>query len=151
AVMNIGGVIEQYAPPEEILRDPATAFVVDFVGAERGLKRLALITVADIKTEEGPVVPRTSAAEEARAVIDRFGLGWATGVDEDGRLVGWVEEEAREGKQRGDEVEPRRFGAYVTRASSLREALDSIVTSRTNVAVVADDGDRYVGILTVER
>jgi osmoprotectant transport system ATP-binding protein len=151
AVMNIGGVIEQYAPPEEILREPATGFVVDFVGAERGLKRLALIRVADIKTEEGPVVSRPATVEEARAVIDRFALGWTTVVDEEGRLLGWLDEEALDGKQRVDEVTPRRFGAYVTRDSSLREALDSIVTSRTNVAVVADEGDRYTGILTVER
>jgi predicted transcriptional regulator len=45
----------------------------------------------------------------------------------------------------------RKFSAYVTADSSLRQALDSIVTSRTNVAVVASQGQRYVGILTLER
>ena len=35
--------------------------------------------------------------------------------------------------------------------TSLRQALDSIVTSRTQVAVVAADGQRYNGILTLER
>src|SRR5206468_11814533 len=34
AIMNIGGVVEQYAPPEEILRAPANEFVERFVGAE---------------------------------------------------------------------------------------------------------------------
>src|SRR5438309_614840 len=33
AILNIGGVREQYAPPEEILREPANEFVTDFVGA----------------------------------------------------------------------------------------------------------------------
>src|SRR5688572_16774702 len=37
AILNKGGVVEQYAPPEEILRAPAGEFVKDFVGAERGL------------------------------------------------------------------------------------------------------------------
>jgi hypothetical protein len=50
-----------------------------------------------------------------------------------------------------EEIEPKRFSAYVTADSSLREALDSIVSSRTNVAVVAGEGERYLGILTVER
>ena len=36
-------------------------------------------------------------------------------------------------------------------ADSLRQALDSIVTSRTRVAVVASEGHRYLGILTLER
>jgi hypothetical protein len=39
----------------------------------------------------------------------------------------------------------------VTGRSSLREALDSIVTSRTNVAVVVTEAQRYRGILTLDR
>jgi osmoprotectant transport system ATP-binding protein len=48
AILNVSGVLEQYAPPEEILRAPANTFVEEFVGAERGLKRLALIKVSEI-------------------------------------------------------------------------------------------------------
>ncbi len=80
----------------------------------------------------------------------RFGLDWAT-VVEDGRLRGWVDQSALEGRATVGEVEPRKFSAYVASNSSLRQALDSIVTSRTQVAVVAGDGDRYLGILTLER
>ena len=151
AILNKGGVIEQYAPPEEILREPANAFVEDFVGAERGLKRLALIRVSDIKVEEGPVVRESATATEARKEMERFGLDWATVVADDGRLRGWVDVAALRGKKRVVETEPRKFGAYVTAADSLRQALDSIVTSRTQVAVVATDADRYLGILTLER
>ena len=72
-------------------------------------------------------------------------------VVDEGKLLGWVDRASLDGRASLQEVTPRRFSAYVTADSSLREALDSIVTSRTNVAVVADDGDRYLGILTVER
>jgi CBS domain containing-hemolysin-like protein len=34
---------------------------------------------------------------------------------------------------------------------SLRQALDSIVTSSTNVAVVVDADGHYLGILTLDR
>jgi osmoprotectant transport system ATP-binding protein len=54
AILNVGGILEQYAPPEEILRAPANTFVADFVGEERGLKRLGLIAVRDIALEPGP-------------------------------------------------------------------------------------------------
>jgi osmoprotectant transport system ATP-binding protein len=151
AILNVGGVLEQYAPPEEILRAPANVFVEEFVGAERGLKRLALIEVSQIGVDEGPAVSPAMTAKEAGEVMDRFGLDWATVVDDDGRLLGWVDRAALEGYQKVGEVTPRKFSAYVTVDSSLREALDSIVTSRTNVAVVAGEGDRYIGILTVER
>jgi len=150
AILNRGAIIEQYAPPEEILRDPSTDFVKEFVGAERGLKRLALIKVSDIQVEDGPVVSPDTAAEEARRVIAASPFDW-TSVVRDGELLGWVDLELLEGCARVGDAQPRPFSAYVTAGSSLRQALDSIVTSRTQVAVVATEGQRYLGILTLER
>jgi osmoprotectant transport system ATP-binding protein len=151
AILNVGGVLEQYAPPEEILREPANEFVEDFVGAERGLKRLALIKVSQIEVEQGPVVKPSTSAEEARREMEQYGLDWATEVDQDGKLLGWIDGSSLEGGQPVGDAEPRKFSAYVTVDSSLRQALDAIVTSRTQVAVVADKDDRYLGILTLER
>ena len=150
AILNVGGIVEQFAPPEEILRTPNNRFVEEFVGSERGLKRLALIKVSEIGVEDGPVVGRNGSVEEALAAMKRFGMDWVTVVD-GGKLSGWVDRATLDGRGSVSEVAPRRFSAYVTADSSLREALDSIVTSRTNVAVVADDRDRYLGVLTVER
>jgi osmoprotectant transport system ATP-binding protein len=150
AILNIGGVLEQLAAPEKILRAPANQFVERFVGAERGLKRLALIKVGDIQVQEGPVVPPTATAEEARKEMARFGFDWVS-VVEDGELLGWVDASSLDGAATVKEATPRRFSAAVTGRDSLRQALDSIVTSHTNVAVVLDEGQRYVGILTLEQ
>ncbi|MEP6695193.1 MAG: ABC transporter ATP-binding protein, partial [Chloroflexota bacterium] len=51
AVMR-GGKLVQYAPPGDLLSHPANDFVAEFVGSDRGLKRLALLTVggADLDT-----------------------------------------------------------------------------------------------------
>src|SRR5262249_16766383 len=49
AVLQQGGVLAQYASPEELLTRPASDFVARFVGADRGLKRLALDSVADVE------------------------------------------------------------------------------------------------------
>jgi osmoprotectant transport system ATP-binding protein len=149
-ILNVGGVVEQFAAPEEILRVPANRFVEQFVGAERGLKRLALIKVSDIEVQEGPVVAPSASAEEARKEMARLGFDWVS-VVQDGRLLGWVDPAALDGPATVGEATPRRFSAYVNPKSSLRQALDSIVTSHTNVAVVLDDGQRYLGILTVEQ
>jgi osmoprotectant transport system ATP-binding protein len=150
AILNVGGILEQYDTPEAILRAPANEFVEQFVGAERGLKRLALIPVSAIEVEDGPVVSPDATAAEARNVIERFGLGWAS-VVADGELLGWIDEASLKGAQTALEAGPRKFSAYVTERDSLRQALDSIVTSRTNVAVVVTEGQRYKGILTLER
>ncbi|MEX0754821.1 MAG: ABC transporter ATP-binding protein [Actinomycetota bacterium] len=150
ALLNVGGVLEQFAPPEEILRTPVDAFVEEFLGSERGLKRLALIKVADIRVEDGPVVAPTATAEQARAVIAASPFDWVSVVD-GAELLGWVEGSSLDGVETVAEARPRRFSAYVTASDSLRTALDSIVTSRTQVAVVATEGQRYRGILTLER
>jgi osmoprotectant transport system ATP-binding protein len=150
AILNVGGILEQYAPPEEILREPANEFVERFVGEERGLKRLALIKVSQIDVEDGPVVSPSDSADSARKLMSESGFAWVS-VIEDGELLGWVDEEALRGVERVAETTSRKFGAYVTQDDSLRQALDAIVTSRTNVAVVVSEGQRYLGILTLGR
>ncbi|HVD70404.1 MAG TPA: ABC transporter ATP-binding protein [Actinomycetota bacterium] len=150
AILNVGAKLEQYAPAEEILREPANDFVREFVGAERGLKRLALIKVGDIPLEDGPVVAPTATADQARQAIEDGGFDFVS-VIADGELLGWVDRDMLAGKATVADSTPRPFTAYVTARDSLRQALDSIVTSRTGVAVVATEGQRYKGILTLER
>jgi osmoprotectant transport system ATP-binding protein len=149
AILQRGAKVAQYDTPEAILRAPAGAFVKEFVGAERGLKRLALIPVSGIEVEEGPVVGSEATPMEAAREMDRFGTDWVSVVD-DGELLGWVDRDMLEGVGRVGDGAPRKFSAYVTEQDSLRQALDSIVTSLTRVAVVVTEGQRYKGILTVE-
>jgi osmoprotectant transport system ATP-binding protein len=47
AVMRAGKLV-QYAPPGELLAHPVNEFVAQFVGSDRGLKRLALLTVGGV-------------------------------------------------------------------------------------------------------
>jgi len=150
AILNIGAKVEQYAPPEEILRAPASDFVSRFVGAERGLKRLALISVADVEIEPGPVVQRTASQDEARRAMREAGTEWVV-VLEGEKLLGWIDWWMMEGGRDVAAVEPREFAAIVTPGSSLRTALDIIVQSRTHVAVVVDNDNGYQGIVTLDR
>ena len=54
AVLKKGGVLAQYATPAELLLEPVDAFVEDFVGADRALKRLALLRVRDVDLWKAP-------------------------------------------------------------------------------------------------
>ena len=53
AILREGGVLAQYATPEELLAHPADEFVARFVGADRGLKRLSLTKLGDLELEPG--------------------------------------------------------------------------------------------------
>ena len=76
AVMR-GGALVQYAPPGELLARPADDFVAQFVGADRGLKRLGLLTVggADVDASidrasvdrNAPVLARSTTLRDALA------------------------------------------------------------------------------------
>ncbi|GAA1848903.1 ABC transporter ATP-binding protein [Brevibacterium marinum] len=48
AILKPGGMLAQYGTPTEVLTQPADDFVAEFLGAERGLKRLALTTVGEV-------------------------------------------------------------------------------------------------------
>jgi osmoprotectant transport system ATP-binding protein len=56
-ILREGGRLAQYDAPETILANPADDFVAHFVGADRGLKRLALRRLEDVQLDP---VPRTN-------------------------------------------------------------------------------------------
>ena len=51
AILREGGVLAQYASPDELLANPADDFVARFVGPDRALKRLALTRLSDIELD----------------------------------------------------------------------------------------------------
>ena len=148
AVMSQGGHLEQYAPPAELLANPANDFVVDFLGAERGLKRLALIPVSEVKADPGPVVGPEDDAARAQQVARAAETDWVVVVDGDRVVRGWVPVD--EVTTRAGDVSPRPFATVVSATDSLRAALDAMITSKTGVAVRVSGGQHYEGILTQE-
>jgi osmoprotectant transport system ATP-binding protein len=151
AVLNVGGKLEQYEPPVDLLAHPANDFVVDFLGEDRGLKRLALIPVSAAELQPGPTVDVSSTVANARAVMQREGTDWVAVLDE-GRPRGWIGAEQLAGHERVSEIDPTRFPVAVLPSDSLRHALDALVNSPTQVVlVVAPETDRYLGLLDVGR
>jgi osmoprotectant transport system ATP-binding protein len=147
AIMAVGGVLAQAAPPAEILSEPASEFVADFLGEERGLKRLALMTVSEIVPGDGPVAEVGDDGAVARAAMAKHNVEWF-GVCERGRILGWLWADDMQTRVTADGVRP--FRAVVRPQTTLRKALDGIVGSLTNVAVVEDDDGRYRGMVRVE-
>jgi osmoprotectant transport system ATP-binding protein len=150
AVLNVGGALEQYEPPVDLLAHPASDFVLEFLGADRGLKRLALIPVSAAELQPGPTVDIGSTVMNARAVMTREGTDWVAVLD-NGLPRGWISASQLDGLHQIDEIEPTRFPVAVHPSDSLRHALDALVNSPTQVVIVVDDDDRYLGLLDVGR
>ncbi len=158
AILNVGGVLEQIDPPEDLLRDPANDFVADFLGDDRGIKRLSLMRVGQSRLSRGPVVAPSDTAGRARQVMATEGTDWVAVVDGQ-RLLGWVGADSFDGDGSPvADVDPEPFRAVVHPGTTLKGALDVIVTSHTRVAVVVDEdgqpadapGLGYRGMLTVD-
>lgn len=148
AILSEGGQLEQYAAPSEILRNPANDFVADFLGSDRGIKRLSLIPVSAIKLDRGPVLPRTATKAEAVAMMGRYGIDWAA-IGEGTAVEGWFTLADLEDCETLERVTAREYQTKLRPDDSLREALDVVITSHTAVAAVFD-GERYLGMATVD-
>jgi osmoprotectant transport system ATP-binding protein len=152
ALMNIGGVVAQLATPDELMRAPASDFVKSFVGEDRGLRRLALNRVAALRFHQGPVVPVEASFDEAERAAAAEGSDWL-GITIDGRFAGWTKVgDVRAARASGMSLaEVERFDpiAQVEPASTLRAAMELIMSSNSSVAVI-DDGGRFGGVVTLE-
>jgi osmoprotectant transport system ATP-binding protein len=149
AILNLGGVLEQVDTPGQMLRAPANDFVADFLGDDRGIKRLSLMTVGEASLSPGPVLEASASPAEAKAIIARYGYEWI-GVRDGDRLRGWVWAADLDGAATIGELDTQPFRAVVRPDTTLKAALDGIVTSHTRVAVAVDDDERYLGMLTVD-
>ena len=151
AVFRDGGVVEQFAPPAEILAAPASEFVARFVGADRGLKRLSLTRVNDVELGQAPTAHPGDDAAEARERTRRNELPYLLLLDAEERPIGWVDE-AR--LPAGGQLGERLVGAtspLLDRRTTLKDALSMLLDADVQIGVVTDRRGAYRGIITVEQ
>ena len=149
ALLNTGGVLEQYASPDEMLAAPANAFVEQFIGEDRGIKRLQLRTVGELPFHRGPVLDADATVDEARAMAVTMRTEWIGLVDGD-RFLGWIHVDALDGGRPLRSMPAELPAALLVPESTLRTAMDLIMATNTSVAVI-DDGGRFGGVVTLEQ
>ncbi len=149
AVMREGGRVEQYATPAELLMAPANDFVEDFVGADRALKRLALMRVADIDLWEAPLAHVGQATAEVRAKLAGAEVPYPLLVDSERRPLGWLSE-----RDLAAETVPAQpdspLGPLLDRDDVMRDALADLLQGEAQYAAVTDHQGRIAGVLSVE-
>ncbi|HET8862643.1 MAG TPA: ATP-binding cassette domain-containing protein [Solirubrobacterales bacterium] len=149
AVMRTGGKVAQYATPAELLMAPADEFVEDFVGADRALKRLALMRVSDIDLWEAPLAHVGQATAEVRAKLRDAEVPYPLLVDAERRPLGWLSE-----RDLAAETVPARpdspLGPLLDLDDVMRDALADLLQGEAQYAAVADRGGRIAGVLSVE-
>ncbi|WP_432491779.1 ABC transporter ATP-binding protein [Kineococcus gypseus] len=156
AVLSTGGHLEQHASPAELLSEPATDFVVEFVGSDRGLRRLAVTPIRPEDLEAPPVLAPGDGVAYASTALEVDGRSWGVVLEgEERRLVGWVPRGAlTEAMRRGDRAGRVRdwtqpFPVAVQRAETMRTAFSTLLAQDLRFLPVLE-GEEYLGVLTAE-
>jgi osmoprotectant transport system ATP-binding protein len=100
ALLQVGGILAQYATPAELLARPASQFVSDFLGEGRMVRRLGLIRLRDVPLPPSNGAPPpdvriedTASLRDALDAVLRAADG-RVAVLREGNVVGVVDVEA---------------------------------------------------------
>jgi osmoprotectant transport system ATP-binding protein len=148
AVMQLGGQLAQFGSPADILANPASRFVARFVGADRGLKRLALARVDGLALL-APVTARPgddAAAARRRILDDPF--PYLLLVDDRDRPIGWVDQEAVPSGGAIDAELATGTSPLLGRRTTLKDALAMLIDAEVQAGIVVDGRGSTVGLIT---
>ncbi len=149
-ILNVGGLLEQFDSPSNILAYPANEFVEDFVGADRALKRLNLVRVDEVMDAHPPLLQATQNVEQAVGFMNEQERKFLYVIDANRTLKGYVRLRDLKGKTGWvDEfVEPA--ATTIPVGTNLKDALSAmLVVDYANVCVV-DAQNRVRGLLNTE-
>jgi osmoprotectant transport system ATP-binding protein len=155
AVFRPGGHLAQLDTPERLLGAPADDYVEDFVGFDRGIRRLSFFSATGLDLEFDAVLGEDATVDEARAKAQSGRQPWVLVTDSERRPRGWTaaaELVSLPGSGRLADVPLALVGhTFQPARDSLRVALDATVLSRTERAVAVDSDGRVIGVTSYER
>jgi osmoprotectant transport system ATP-binding protein len=147
AIFRDGRLI-QYDTPNNILANPINAFVADFVGGDRTLKRLRLIKVVDAMLANPTNVRAEDSLETAVSRMEDQGHISIVMVGPHGRARGMIRiENAREKNGTvAEHVEP--LPGVINIKDDLRNAVSVMFTHGVTWLACVDDDGFYKGYIT---
>jgi osmoprotectant transport system ATP-binding protein len=148
-VLREGGILAQYDPPDVLLAKPVDDFVAEFVGADRGLKRLSLRRVGDLQLLPAPTAKEGDDAAAARDSVTRAGYETLIVVDDSGHPKGYLPVD-RIGNGRVEASSLRPLGGVGRAEMPLRDALSIMLSQTGSHLVVVDDDERVAGYVSAD-
>ena len=148
-ILQVGGKLVQYDTPENILAKPIDDFVSDFVGADRGLKRLNLVRVSEMmKPGIGPV-KASSKASDAINKMDQHDVDNLLVVDNENSLVGYVTLKAAE-KAPGQPVSAmvHEVIAVTEEEATMKDAFSEMLSHGIAYMPVIGDQNKFLGVVS---
>ncbi|KGT91635.1 glycine/betaine ABC transporter ATP-binding protein [Erwinia typographi] len=140
------GKIVQCASPDELLAKPRNDFVGSFVGQDRTLKRLLLVSAGDVTDQQPTItVKRSTSLAEAFAMMDDNDMRSITVVDDDGKPLGFVKRREARGASGTCVDMLHTFKATGRAEENLRVVLSKLYEHNTTWMPIVDEDGRYSG------
>jgi osmoprotectant transport system ATP-binding protein len=150
AVLHEGGVLAQYASPEDLLTRPSSDFVARFVGADRGLKRLALTAIADVALEPALTIHENEILGSPEDGQELAGGRYRLLLDGENRPLGWINTRRMAAGERASRGAAEPSSPLLTCDATLRDALSLLLGLAVQTGVVVDGNGRYLGTVTMD-
>ncbi|WP_034914722.1 MULTISPECIES: osmoprotectant ABC transporter ATP-binding protein OsmV [Erwinia] len=140
------GKIVQCASPDELLAKPANEFVGSFVGQDRTLKRLLLVSAGDVTDQQPTItVRRSTPLAEAFGTMDDNDMRSVTVVDEDGKPLGFVKRREARGASGECSELLHKFTVTGRAEENLRVVLSKLYEHNMVWMPIVDEEGRYSG------
>ena len=147
AIFDAGKLI-QYDAPDDLLAHPKNAFIADFVGGDRTLKRLRLISVDDVMMKDPPRVTAEDTLDRAVKLMEEHGHSAIVMVGPKGRARGCVYLADAKGKRGKIGEKHSKLPTTIGPHEDLRNAVSSMFTSDETWLACVDEDGMYVGYVT---
>ncbi|MDP9644257.1 osmoprotectant transport system ATP-binding protein [Actinopolyspora lacussalsi] len=145
AVLRQGGYLAQYAPPEQLLAEPADDFVTSFVGRDRGYRRLSFVDSDGLVPGSVDTVRIGDTSADVPSQAE-----WVLVLDPHDRPRGWLPPGAPiHGQLTEDQLIAG--GSLHTSGAPLRGALDAALSAPSGLGVVVDEDGVHLGVVTARQ
>ncbi|BCN63073.1 ABC transporter ATP-binding protein [Prescottella equi] len=142
AVFGPHGRLQQYDAPATVLSAPATDFVADFVGRDRGYRGLSFRSADSVPLHD---IRRLRESEVPAATLAPG--DWALVVTDAGHPQGWIDAAGLDAVRAGRPIADASAagGSLFTMGTDLRQALDAAISSPSGTGVAVDASGAVAG------
>ncbi len=150
AVMQVGGRLAQFGTPDEVLANPASDFVARFVGADRGLKRLALLRVGELEVTAAVTAHPGDDAADPRSRALESDVPYILMLDAEDRPIGWVAAATCPVSGPLNPELATAMSPLLDRHTTLKDAFSMLLAGDVQAGIVIDGRGAYQGIVTAD-
>jgi len=150
-ILQVGGVLQQLDSPKNILSKPANEFVADFVGSDRGLKKLTLVRVGEVMQATPTLGAHDETGAELMNRMRRHEMESLFIVDDTQKLIGYVTiDDAQKNLGKPAHMIASQTVATIEEEATMRDAFSEMLSYGIRFLPVLDNQQRLVGMVSAD-